>query len=100
MRIIRKKPIIEFYKKYNQSEQPLKSWLEEAKKASWKTPQDIKDDYKKVSFLSDNRVVFDIKGNHFRLVVKINYNCGVVYIKFLGTHAEYDKIDAETVNAY
>ncbi len=100
MRIIRKKPIIEFYKKHNQAEQPLKSWMEEAKAASWKTPQDIKSTYKTASFLPDNRVVFNIKGNDFRLIVQINYNCGVVYIKFLGTHAEYDKINAETINAY
>lgn len=100
MRIIRTKPLIEFYEKHNQAEIPLKCWIEEARNNLWKTPQDIKDRYRSADILSDNRVVFNIKGNDFRLIVKINYNCGVVYIKFIGTHAEYDKINAETINVY
>lgn len=100
MRIIRKKPLVEFYQKHNKAEHPLKTWVKKAQEATWKTPQDIKNDYKTADVLPDNRVVFNINGNHFRLIVKINYNCGVVYIKFIGTHAEYDKINAETINAY
>lgn len=100
MRIIRKKPLVDFYKKHNQAEQPLKSWIEEVKLSHWSTPQDVKNNYKTADILPDNRVVFNIKGNHFRLIIKVNYNCGVAYIKFIGTHSEYDKINAETINAY
>jgi mRNA interferase HigB len=63
----------------------------------WKTPQDIKSDYPSASILGDNRVVFNIKGNHYRLVVKINYAFSLVWIRFIGTHAAYDRIDATTI---
>lgn len=79
------------------SEQPLRAWHDEARKAQWNTPQDIKDLYRNASFLGDNRVVFNIKGNDYRLVTAVAYKVGVVYIKFIGTHAEYDAIDALTV---
>ena len=100
MRIIRKKPLIEFYTKHPQAKEPLKAWAMEAKHTTWNTPHDIKKLHRNADILPNNRVVFDIGGNKFRLIVKINYNCSVVYIKFIGTHAEYNKINAETVNAY
>ncbi len=65
--------------------------------AQWRTPQDILDHYRSADILPGNRVVFNIKGNQYRLVVKIHYNTGIVYIRFVGTHAEYDKVDAETI---
>ncbi len=72
----------------------------ETKYTIWGTPHDIKKLHRDADILVDNRVVFNIGGNKFRLIVKINYNCGVVYIKFIGTHSEYDKINAETIDAY
>lgn len=79
------------------SEDPLKAWYAEAKNATWKTPADIKVRYRSASFLADNRVVFNIGGNKHRLVVHVNYAVGIVLIKFVGSHAEYDEIDAVTV---
>ena len=97
MRIIAKKPLIEFWKSHSQAEQPLKAWHAEAKNAQWQSPDDIKKRYPNASILHDNRVVFNISGNTYRLIVKIHYNTGVVYIRFVGTHAEYDKIDAGSI---
>ncbi|MBS7328748.1 MAG: type II toxin-antitoxin system HigB family toxin [Oxalobacter sp.] len=97
MRVIAKRNLIAFYEKHPDAEQPLKAWYAEASKASWKTPQDIKDCYASASFLENNRVVFNIKGNQYRLVVSIAYNFGAVYIKFIGTHREYDRTDAATI---
>ncbi|MEK8088721.1 type II toxin-antitoxin system HigB family toxin [Thermithiobacillus plumbiphilus] len=66
-------------------------------KADWKTPADVKADYRNASIIANNRVVFNIKGNDYRLIAAINYDVGVIWIKFIGTHAEYDRIDAATV---
>jgi mRNA interferase HigB len=73
------------------------AWLSIATHAAWRSPQDVKAAYPKVSILKAGRVVFNIKGNDFRLVARIQYQAGVVAIRFFGTHGEYDKIDAETV---
>jgi len=75
----------------------LKAWYDEANKAQWLTPQDIKAQYNSASFIGRNRVVFNIKGNNYRLIVAVAYRFGAVYVKFVGSHCEYDKIDAETV---
>jgi mRNA interferase HigB len=77
--------------------QSMLAWHEEAVKTVWMTPQDIKARYASASFVGRNRVVFNIKGNDYRLIVAVAYRIGVVYIKFIGTHGEYDRIDAETV---
>ena len=79
------------------SEQQLKAWYQEAKMANWKTPNDIKAQYKTPSIVGDNRVVFNICGNKYRLVVKINYITEWVFIRFVGTHKEYDKIDVTSI---
>lgn len=97
MRVISTKHILDYYVEHAETEQPLKAWLEEARKANWKKPQEIKDKYGNASFLGGNRVVFNIKGNSYRLVVAVAYKYGAVYVKFIGTHNEYDDIDAETV---
>ncbi|MBL7813165.1 MAG: type II toxin-antitoxin system HigB family toxin [Bacteroidetes bacterium] len=94
MRVIAKKTLKEFWLKHGDVEDRLKAWHKEAEEAIWKTPQDIKKEYPTASFLQDNRVVFNIKGNHYRLIVKINYDYSIVWIRFIGTHAEYDKINA------
>lgn len=79
------------------AEQPLKAWFAEANAAAWKSPADIKSRYRSASFVADNRVVFNIGGNKHRLVVHVNYKIGMALIKFIGSHAEYDEIDAATV---
>lgn len=94
MRIIARSTLRDFWKKYNDSEQQLKVWFHDVKKSEWKSPSEIKSLYPSVSILTDNRAVFNIKGNHYRLIVKINYEFQIVYIRFVGTHDEYDKIDA------
>ena len=94
MRVIAKKILRDFWVSHPDSEQQLKSWFQEASKSFWKRPGDIKKEYSSASILEDNRVVFNIKGNHYRLIVKINYDYGMVWIRFIGTHAAYDKIDA------
>lgn len=100
MRIIKKKTIAEQFSRYPDVEGPLKAWLADAEKADWASPDDVKARYPKASILSDNRVVFDIKGNSYRLIVHIFYPARIVYIKFFGTHAEYDKVDAVTVDDF
>ena len=94
-----KKTLREFWElsNYVNSEQPLKAWYDEATKANWKTPNEIKAQYKNASILKDSRVVFNIHGNTYRLIIKINYDFGVIYIRFIGTHEEYDKINANEV---
>ena len=68
-----------------------------ALKADWKTPQEAKNQFRSASIIGDNRIVFNIKGNTYRLIVKINYPYRIVYIRFIGTHREYDSIDAECI---
>ncbi len=76
---------------------PLDAWFYETKKAVWKTPADIKAMYRSADILKDNRIVFNIGGNKYRLVVKINYPTQTVFVRFVGTHREYDRIDVEKV---
>ncbi len=97
MRIISKKILREFWEKHSDSQQQLKSWFQETSAVEWRNPKDIKKVYPSASFLVDNRVVFNIKGNTYRLIVKINYDYCMIWIRFVGTHAEYDKIDATKI---
>ena len=97
VRIISKKILREFWAKHSDSEQQLKSWYQETNGVEWKNPKQIKKEYPNASFLADNRVVFNIKGNKYRLIVKINYDYKIVWVRFIGTHAEYDKIDATKI---
>jgi len=97
LRVIAKKILREFWQKHPDCEEQLKTWFQEAEKADWKTTRCIKVDFPSASFLADNRVVFNIKGNRYRLIVKINYDFQVIWIRFIGTHAEYDKIDASKI---
>lgn len=93
MRIISKKALSDFWTGHADAEEPLKAWHEEAKHAQWATPQDIKQRYSTASFIGDNRVIFNIGGNKYRLVVFIRYDLQICYVKFIGTHAEYDRIN-------
>ena len=99
MRIISRKALREFWEQsdYADSEQPLKAWFDEAKQVKWKTPNQIKEQYKSASILKDNRVVFNIHGSKYRLIVKINYDFGYIFIRFVGTHKQHDKIEANKV---
>ena len=97
MRVISKRTLQEFWSSHPDAMSPLAIWYAEAMRASWQSPQDIKSQYKAASFLRDNRVVFNIGGNKYRLIVKINFPYSTVYIRFVGTHAEYDKINAEEI---
>ena len=87
----------DFWTKHPDCEQRLKSWNKEAEDASWKNINQIKKDYPSASILADNRVVFNSKGNNYRLIIKINFHYQMVWIRFIGTHAQYDKIDATTI---
>ena len=97
MRVIAVGTLKAFWERHAQAEQPLKAWYDEAKAAIWMTPQDIKSSYASASFIRNNRVVFNIKGNDYRLVVAVAYKIQIVYIKFVGTHAEYDDVDASSI---
>lgn len=97
MRVIAKSTLIEFWKKYPDCEQQLKSWHQEACKSNWKNSNEIKMEFPTASILRDNRIVFNIKGNNYRLIVKINFQYQMLWIRFIGTHSEYDKIDASKV---
>jgi mRNA interferase HigB len=127
MRVISEKTLRDFWANHPNVRQPLQAWLEDAKRADWNSPADIKAIYKNVSVIANDRVIFNIievtqlqphppapspvvlgegerqlrnfyiKGNGYRLVAKIHYNGKRIYIGFIGTHAEYDKIDAEII---
>ncbi len=97
MRVISRAKLKRYWKKYPTSEQALKAWYDETKKATWRTPQEVKNAFGNASFLPNNRVVFNIHGNTYRLIVAIKYEYRICYIRFVGTHAEYDKIDAATI---
>lgn len=99
MRIIARKTLRQFWQRsrFADSEQPLRAWFREATRANWKSPSEVKAAYKTASVLGDSRVVFNIAGNKYRLVVKINYAYKVIYIRFIGTPDDYDKIDAGKV---
>ncbi|MEA3544044.1 MAG: type II toxin-antitoxin system HigB family toxin [Thermodesulfobacteriota bacterium] len=97
-RIISIKKLREFWDdRFPDSEQALKAWYAEAKSANWQSPTDIKAQYGNASILKRGRVVFNICGNKYKLIVKINFSASIVYIRFVGTHKEYDTIDAGTI---
>ena len=97
MRIISKGTLRDFWEKHPSAVLPLQIWYKETKEADWKTPNDVKAKYGNASIVGSNRIVFNIKGNDFRLITALNYAAGIVYIRFIGTHKEYDRIDATTI---
>lgn len=97
MRIISIKSLKEFWERHPQSRAPLSSWYYETKRAAWISPQDIKTLYRSADIIKDNRIIFNIGGNKYRLIVKINYSYKIVYIRFIGTHKEYDQINPESI---
>lgn len=97
MRIIALKTLRTFWERHPDARQALQAWYHDAEQAAWKTPADIKNVYRNASFVSNDRVVFNIKDNEYRLVVAIQYQYGIVYIRFVGSHPQYDQIDAATI---
>lgn len=97
MRVVAKKTLRIFWEKHNDSEDPLKTWYKEASKAIWTNPSDIKAEYVKATILKNSRVIFNICGNKYRLIVEINYKRQWVFIRFIGTHKDYDNIDANKI---
>ena len=99
MRIISKRVLKYFYeqREYKDSKSSIEAWHKEAIKSNWSNPNEIKEQYRSASIVGDNRVVFNICGNKYRLIIKINYYAKIIYIKFIGTHKEYDKIDVREI---
>ena len=99
MHVIKRKTLVEFYQQpgHQDAKGPLEAWYDEAKHAQWASPADIKTKYRSASILKHNKIVFNIAGNKYRLVVRINYDSKTVFIRFIGTHREYNKIDAEVI---
>lgn len=97
MRLISRKTLIKFWEKYRDSEQPLKTWAKEVENVKWKTSNEIVAFYNTADPIKNNRIVFNIKGNDYRLVAKIHYNRQIVYVRFIGTHAQYNRINAEEI---
>ncbi|KAF1033654.1 MAG: mRNA interferase toxin HigB [Pseudomonas sp.] len=97
MRIVAISQLKSFWQQHPDSEQSFLAWIDEARKADWSTPADIKEQFRNASVLKSRRVVFNIKGNDYRLVVAVAYRYGALYIKFVGTHKQYDAIDADTI---
>ena len=99
MRIIAFRALREFFEKpeYADSEASLRAWYHDAKTAEWKSSNDLKQQYKNASIVGEGRVVFNIRGNNYRLVVAIDYDFQVMFIRFIGTHKQYDKIDAKKI---
>ncbi len=96
-RIISRPTLAEFWLKHPKARLPLSSWYHEAKKSFWGMPSDIKVRYPSADFLPGDRVVFNVGGNNYRIVVKMEYKFGGVFIRFVGTHSDYNRIDAETI---
>ena len=97
MRLIAIGTLRNFWRTHPDSREQLQAWYKLMKSASWKTPNDVKRQFRSASIMGDNRVVFNIAGNKYRLIVKIHYNTGIVYLRFVGTHKQYDAVNAEEV---
>ena len=97
MRIFNRSILLQFGRKHPDADQPVRAWYAEVAAARWNNPADIKTRYPHASILGNKRVVFNIGGNEYRLIVEIDYQHQLVFVHFIGTHAQYDRIDAETV---
>ena len=97
MRIIAKKTLNSFGDRHPDAREALRAWHADARKACWKSPADVKRVYANASVVGSNRIVFNIRGNQYRLVVAVNWRAGIVFVRFVGKHTEYDRIDAATI---
>lgn len=100
MHLVSVPPLLAFAQKHPPAKQAIQTSCDEVKKAQWSQPADIKAQFASASILKNRRVVFNLKGNEYRLVAAVAYNMGFVYVKFIGTHAEYDAVDANTVEQF
>jgi mRNA interferase HigB len=100
MHLVSLPPLLKFIAAHPDARQSVLAWCDDVKKAHWRQPSDIKAQYAHASILKNRRVVFNLKGNDYRLIVAVAYNVGFVYVKFIGTHAQYDLIDANTVESF
>ena len=91
MKVLGRDKLIKFSQRHANAKKALDVWFNEAEEATWKTTHDIKNRYSSADFISDNKIIFNIKGNHYRLVVKVRYQNGIAIVEWVGTHAEYDK---------
>ena len=97
MRVIAQRTLREYWEKHPQVRRPLQAWLEHVQRATWKTPSDLRQDYGDEVILPNNRAVFNIKGNNYRLVVHIHYKSQIIFVRFIGTHKAYDRIDVTMI---
>jgi mRNA interferase HigB len=99
MRVISRKALVAFWTRPGRgdAEEPLRAWFKEVEHATWTNPGEVKQSYASASILKSGRVVFNVGGNKYRLVVKVNYTARVVFVRFVGTHAEYDEVDVEVI---
>jgi len=97
MRIFSRKILREFWEKHPDAQNPLQTWYLDVKHTNWEKSSDIKVVYQTASFLKNNRIIFNIKGNTYRIVIVVHYKNGDVFIRFVGTHSEYDRIDANKI---
>ena len=101
MRLIKRKVLQDFAAKHPRAKVPLEHWRQLVKAGDWESPSDVKQVFgSNVDFMANNRNIFNIKGNDYRLIAEINYKTRIVYVRFIGTHAEYDKVDAGPVKLY
>ena len=97
MRVLKKKTLTDYWEQHAEIRGPLAAWYEHVKRVNWMTPKDVQRDYGDDVILPNNRAVFNIKGNDYRLVVEFHYKSGLAFIRFIGTHAEYSRIDATKI---
>lgn len=97
VRVIAKRTLRDFWNKHPDCEEQLKSWYRETEKSEWNNINELKNDYPSASILKENRIVYNSKGNNYRLIAKFNFEYQICWIRFIGTHASYDKIDANTI---
>src|SRR5579862_6033133 len=97
MRIIVFRTLREFWEEHPDSEQQLRAWYQDAKRAEWKTPTEVKDAHRNASIVANNRIIFNIKRNDYRHVVQVRHDLQIIYIRLVGSHMDYDKIDATTI---
>lgn len=97
MHVISRPKLINFWEKHKDSENQLRVWFSKVRKAQWRNINELKKDFPTADYIGDNRVVFDIKGNKYRIIVLAFFDGQKIYIRFVGTHAEYDKINAKTI---
>lgn len=97
MHVISRRRLKEFWESHPDARSSLESWFADVRHANWRKPDDIKAVYRNASIIGSNRVVFNVKGNRYRLVVCVQYTYQIVFIRFIGTHQEYGRVNAETI---